>query len=243
MGQKVNPISNRLGVIRGWDSSWYGGNNYGDTLLEDSKIRKYLNVRLANSSVSRIVIERTLKLITITVCTSRPGLIIGKGGSQVDKLKEELKKITDKDVQINIYEVKRPELDAEIVASTIARQIEGKIAYRRAVKMAIASTMRSGAEGIKVQVSGRLNGAEIARSEMFKEGRTPLHTLRADIDYALVEAHTKVGVLGVKVWICRGDVYGKRDLAPQFTNNSKENRSQRGGRSGAGLSRKPKTNR
>lgn len=243
MGQKVNPISNRLGVIRGWDSNWYGGNNYGDTLLEDSKIRKYLNVRLANSSVSRIVIERTLKLITITVCTSRPGLIIGKGGSQVDKLKEELKKITDKDVQINIYEVKRPELDAEIVASTIARQIEGKIAYRRAVKMAIASTMRSGAEGIKVQVSGRLNGAEIARSEMFKEGRTPLHTLRADIDYALVEAHTKVGVLGVKVWICRGDVYGKRDLAPQFTNNSKENRSQRGGRSGAGLSRKPKPNR
>ena len=243
MGQKVNPISNRLGVIRGWDSNWYGGNNYGDTLLEDSKIRKYLNVRLANSSVSRIVIERTLKLITITVCTSRPGLIIGKGGSQVDKLKEELKKITDKDVQINIYEVKRPELDAEIVASTIARQIEGKIAYRRAVKMAIASTMRSGAEGIKVQVSGRLNGAEIARSEMFKEGRTPLHTLRADIDYALVEAHTKVGVLGVKVWICRGDVYGKRDLAPQFTNNSKENRSQRGGRSGAGLSRKPKTTR
>lgn len=243
MGQKVNPISNRLGVIRGWDSNWYGGNNYGDTLLEDSKIRKYLNVRLANSSVSRIVIERTLKLITITVCTSRPGLIIGKGGSQVDKLKEELKKITDKDVQINIYEVKCPELDAEIVASTIARQIEGKIAYRRAVKMAIASTMRSGAEGIKVQVSGRLNGAEIARSEMFKEGRTPLHTLRADIDYALVEAHTKVGVLGVKVWICRGDVYGKRDLAPQFTNNSKENRSQRGGRSGAGLSRKPKTNR
>ena len=243
MGQKVNPISNRLGVIRGWDSNWYGGNNYGDTLLEDSKVRKYLNVRLANSSVSRIVIERTLKLITITVCTSRPGLIIGKGGSQVDKLKEELKKITDKDVQINIYEVKRPELDAEIVASTIARQIEGKIAYRRAVKMAIASTMRSGAEGIKVQVSGRLNGAEIARSEMFKEGRTPLHTLRADIDYALVEAHTKVGVLGVKVWICRGDVYGKRDLAPQFTNNSKENRSQRGGRSGAGLSRKPKTNR
>ena len=243
MGQKVNPISNRLGVIRGWDSNWYGGNNYGDTLLEDSKIRKYLNVRLANSSVSRIVIERTLKLITITVCTSRPGLIIGKGGSQVDKLKEELKKITDKDVQINIYEVKRPELDAEIVASTIARQIEGKIAYRRAVKMAIASTMRSGAEGIKVQVSGRLNGAEIGRSEMFKEGRTPLHTLRADIDYALVEAHTKVGVLGVKVWICRGDVYGKRDLAPQFTNNSKENRSQRGGRSGAGLSRKPKTNR
>lgn len=178
MGQKVNPISNRLGVIRGWDSNWYGGNKYGDTLLEDSKLRKYLNVRLAKSSVSRIVIERTLKLITITVCTSRPGLIIGKGGSEVEKLKEELKKITDKDVQINIFEVKRPELDAQIVASTVARQIEGKIAYRRAVKMAIAGSMRSGAEGIKVQVSGRLNGAEMARSEMFKEGRTPLHTLQ-----------------------------------------------------------------
>lgn len=217
MGQKVNPISNRLGVIRGWDSNWYGGKKYGDTLLEDSKLRKYLNVRLAKSSVSRIVIERTLKLITITVCTSRPGLIIGKGGTEVEKLKEELKKITDKDVQINIFEVKRPELDAQIVASTIARQIEGKIAYRRAIKMAIAATMRAGAEGIKVQVAGRLNGAEMARSEMLKEGRTPLHTLRADIDYALVEAHTKVGVIGVKVWICRGEVYGKRDLAPSFT--------------------------
>lgn len=230
MGQKVNPISNRLGVIRGWDSNWYGGKKYGDTILEDSKLRNYLNVRLAKCSVSRIVIERTLKLITITVCTSRPGLIIGKGGSEVDKLKEELKKITDKDVQINIFEVKRPELDAQIVASTIARQIEGKIAYRRAVKMAVAATMRSGAEGIKVQVSGRLNGAEMARSEMFKEGRTPLHTLRADIDYALVEAHTKVGVVGVKVWICRGEVYGKRDLAPNFTNTGKEGRPQGGDR-------------
>ena len=245
MGQKVNPISNRLGIIRGWDSNWYGGKKYGDTILEDSKLRKYLNVRLAKMSVSRIVIERTLKLITITVCTSRPGLIIGKGGSEVDKLKEEIKKITDKDVQINIFEVKRPELDAEIVASTIARQIEGKIAYRRAVKMAIASTMRSGAEGIKVQISGRLNGAEIARSEMFKEGRTPLHTLRADIDYALVEAHTKVGVIGVKVWICRGEVYGKRDLAPNFTNPAKETRSNgncEGGNRRGGF-RRPKNNR
>ena len=224
MGQKVNPISNRLGVIRGWDSNWYGGDNYGDTLLEDSKIRKYLNARLAKASVSRIVIERTLKLVTITVCTSRPGLIIGKGGQEVDKLKEELKAITDKDVQINIYEVKRPELDAQIVANNIARQIEGKIAYRRAVKMAIASTMRIGAEGIKVQVSGRLNGAEMARSEMFKEGRTPLHTFRADIDYYHAEALTKVGLIGIKVWICRGEVYGKRDLAPQFTNAKENNR-------------------
>ena len=224
MGQKVNPISNRLGIIRGWDSNWYGGKKYGDSLLEDSKIRKYLDARLSKASVSRIVIERTLKLITITVCTSRPGLIIGKGGQEVDKLKEELKKITDKDVQINIHEVKRPELDAQIVASNVARQIEGKIAYRRAVKMAIASTMRAGAEGIKIQVSGRLNGAEMARSEMFKEGRTPLHTLRADIDYALVEALTKVGIIGVKVWICRGEVYGKRDLAPAFASATKESR-------------------
>ena len=155
-------------------------------------------------------------MITITVCTSRPGIIIGKGGQEVDKLKEELKKITDKEVQINIFEVKRPELDAVIVANNIARQLEGKIAYRRAIKMAIASTMRMGAEGIKVQVSGRLNGAEMARSEMYKEGRTPLHTFRADIDYALAEALTKVGLIGVKVWICRGEVYGKRDLAPSF---------------------------
>ena len=243
MGQKVNPISNRLGVIRGWDSNWYGGKKYGETILEDSKLRQYLNVRLAKCSVSRIVIERTLKLITITICTSRPGLIIGKGGQEVEKLKEELKKITDKDVQINIFEVKRPELDAQIVASTIARQIEGKIAYRRAVKMAVAATMRAGAEGIKVQVSGRLNGAEIARSEMFKEGRTPLHTLRADIDYALVEAHTKVGVLGVKVWICRGEVYGKRDLAPQFTAAKQEGRREGAPARRGGFRRGAKTNR
>ncbi len=245
MGQKVNPISNRLGVIRGWDSNWYGGKKYGDTILEDSKLRNYLNVRLAKFSVSRIVIERTLKLITITVCTSRPGLIIGKGGQEVNKLKEELKKITDKDVQINIFEVKLPELDAQIVAASIARQIEGKIAYRRAVKMAIQSSMRAGAEGIKVQVSGRLNGAEIARSEMFKEGRTPLHTLRADIDYALVEAHTKVGVIGVKVWICRGEVYGKRDLAPNFTAAGKDQRqgapAGRDGQGRRGGFRKPRS--
>ena len=222
MGQKVNPISNRLGVIRGWDSNWYGGKKYGETLLEDSKIRKYLRTRLAKASVSRIIIERTLKMVTVTICTSRPGVIIGKGGQEVDTLKEELKKLTDNDVQINIYEIKRPELDAEIVASNLARQIEGKMAYRRAVKMAIASTMRMGAEGIKVQVSGRLNGAEIARSEMFKEGRTPLHTLRADIDYALVEAHTKVGVLGIKVWICRGEIYGKKELTPSYAIGVKE---------------------
>lgn len=217
MGQKVNPISNRLGIIRGWESNWYGGSNYGDTLLEDSKLRRYLNARLAKASVSRIIIERTLKLITITICTSRPGIIIGKGGQEIDKLKEELHKITDKDVQINIFEVKRPDLDANIVGQSIARQIEGKIAYRRAAKMAIQNAMRMGAEGIKVQVSGRLNGAEMARKEMFKEGRTPLHTFRADIDYCQTTALTKVGLIGIKVWICRGEVYGKKDLAPNFT--------------------------
>ena len=216
MGQKVNPISNRLGIIRGWESNWFGGKNFGDNLVEDRKIRTYLNKRLEKASVSRIVIERTLKLVTITICTARPGIVIGKGGQDVDKLKEELKNLFKKEIQINIFEVKKPELDANIVGNNIARQVEGKIAYRRAIKMAIASTMRMGAEGIKVQVSGRLNGAEMARSEMYKEGRTPLHTFRADIDYALAEALTKVGLIGVKVWICRGEVYGKRDLAPSF---------------------------
>ena len=230
MGQKINPIANRLGIVRGWDSNWFGGKNYGDTILEDTQIRKYLNARLAEASISRIVIERTLKLVTVTVCTARPGFIIGKGGQEVDKLKEELKKITKKDVQINIFEVKRPELDATIVATKIARQLEGKVAYRRAVKMAIASTMRMGAEGIKIQLSGRLNGAEMARSEMYKEGRTPLHTLRADIDYCHVGALTKVGVIGVKVWICRGEVYGKKDLAPNFTQKQENNRGERNGR-------------
>ncbi len=214
MGQKVNPISNRLGFIRGWDSNWYGGNDYGEKLLEDHKIREYLNARLAKASISRIVIERTLKLVTITVHTSRPGIIIGKGGQEVDKLKEELKKLTNKEVQINIFEIRRPELDAKIVANNVARQIEGQVAYRRAVKMAIASTMRMGAEGIKIQVSGRLSGAEMARSEMYKDGRTPLHTLRADIDYALGEALTKTGLIGIKVWIYKGMVYGNRDLSP-----------------------------
>ena len=244
MGQKVNPISNRLGVIRGWDSNWFGGKKYGDTLLEDSKIRKYLRTRLAKASVSKIIIERTLKMVTVTVCTSRPGMIIGKGGKDVDALKEELKKITDKDVQINIYEIKRPELDAEIVATNIARQIEGKVAYRRAVKMAIASTMRMGAEGIKVQVSGRLNGAEMARSEMFKEGRTPLHTLRADIDYALVEALTKVGIIGIKVWICRGEIYGKKELTPSYAIGQKESgRPSREERRRGGFRNKKNNNR
>jgi small subunit ribosomal protein S3 len=241
MGQKTNPIANRLGIIRGWDSNWFGGNEYGEKLVEDYKIRNYLNARLAKASVSKIIIERTLKLITITVHTSRPGIIIGKGGQEVDKLKEELKKITSKEVQINIFEIKRPELDAQIVGSNIARQIEGKIAYRRAVKMSIASTMRMGAEGIKVQVSGRLNGAEMARSEMYKDGRTPLHTLRADIDYALAEALTKTGLVGVKVWICKGEVYGKRDLSPNVgMKNASGGNARSGGNAPKGGNRRKK---
>lgn len=214
MGQKTNPIGNRLGIIRGWESNWYGGNDYGDKLAEDDKIRKYIHARLSKASVSRVIIERTLKLVTVTITTARPGIIIGKGGQEVDKLKEELKKITDKEVQINIHEIKRPELDAFLVAASIARQIESRISYRRAIKMAIAATMRMNAEGIKVQISGRLNGAEMARSESYKEGRIPLSTFRADIDYALVEAHTSYGRMGVKVWIMKGEVYGKRELSP-----------------------------
>ena len=243
MGQKVNPISNRLGIIRGWDSNWFGGKNFGDNLVEDQKIRKYLNERLAKASVSKIVIERTLKLVTITVCTARPGIVIGKGGQDVDKLKEELKKLSNKEIQINIYEVKKPDLDATIVGNNIARQVEGKIAYRRAIKQAIQNAMRAGAEGIKVQITGRLNGAEMARKEMYKEGRTPLHTFRADVDYCQTEALTKVGILGIKVWICRGEVYGKVDLAPNFSQEKQGGRQGNGGRQGRGGRKRNNNNR
>lgn len=229
MGQKANPIANRLGIIKGWDSNWYGGRNYGDKLAEDDKIRQYLMARLVKASISKIIIERTLKLITVTVNTSRPGIIIGKGGKEVDKLKEELKKLTKKDVQINIFEIKRPELDAKLVADSVARQIEGRISFRRAAKMAVASTMRMGAEGVKVMVSGRLGGAEMARTEFYKEGRIPLHTFRADIDYALSEAHTTYGRIGVKVWICKGEIYGKRDLSPNIVSNKPAPKQARGG--------------
>lgn len=232
MGQKVNPISNRLGIVRGWDSNWYGGKDFSEKLVEDAKIREYLNARLAKASISRILIERTLKLVTVTIATARPGIIIGKGGQEVDKLKEELKKLTGKEVQINIFEVKRPELDAVIVSNNIARQLEGRISYRRAIKTAIASTMRMGAEGIKIQVSGRVGGAEMARSETYKDGRIPLHTFRADVDYNLAEALTKVGILGVKVWICTGEVYGKRDLFEMPGSSASGQGGERGGRGG-----------
>ena len=233
MGQKTNPISNRIGITRGWDSNWCGG-NYAEKIKEDYDIRKYLVSRLAKASLSKIVIERTLKLITVTIHAARPGVIIGREGKEVESLKEELKKITSKEVQINIFEVKKPEVDARIVADSIARQIEGRVSYRRAIKMAIATAMRMRAEGLKVQISGRVGGAEMARNEMIKEGRTPLHTFRADIDYALAEAHTKVGVLGIKVWICNGEVYGKKDLSPNAgiaAQQAAQNQS-RGGRGG-----------
>ena len=231
MGQKTNPIGNRLGIIRGWESNWYGGKSFGNMIAEDDKIRKYIFTRLSKASVSRVIIERTLKLVIITITTARPGIIIGKAGQEVDKLKEELKKISGKDIQLNIVEIKRPELEAQLVASSIARQIENRISYRRAIKMAIAATMRMNAEGIKVQISGRLNGAEMARSESYKEGRIPLSTFRADIDYALVEAHTTYGRIGVKVWIMKGEVYGKRELSPlvglSLVSNKNKNKQRR----------------
>ena len=232
MGQKTNPIGNRLGIIRGWESSWFGGNNFADKVVEDEKIRKYLRARIHKGGISHIIIERTLKRITVTIHTSRPGIIIGKGGSEVDRIREELKKLTGQDTQINIVEIRKPELDAYIVAESIAKQIESRINYRRAIKMSIQSTIRAGAEGIKVRISGRLNGAEMARSEEYKEGRTPLHTFRANIDYALVEALTVYGKIGIKVWICKGEILGKPDLSPN-TGGGKDNKGdRRGGRGG-----------
>ncbi len=226
MGQKTNPIGNRLGIIRGWDSNWYATKDYAKNVVEDQKIRKYLSARIAKGGIARIIIERSIKRITVTIHTSRPGIIIGRGGQEVDQIKEELKKITGQDIQINIVEVRKPDLDANIVAESIAKQLEGRVNFRRAVKMAIQQTMRAGAEGIKVRISGRLNGAEMARTEEYKDGRTPLHTFRADIDYALKEALTIYGLIGVKVWICRGEVLGKRDLSPNFGVQSKGGKNQ-----------------
>jgi small subunit ribosomal protein S3 len=238
MGQKTNPIGNRLGIIRGWESNWYGGHDYAEKVIQDEKIRIYLQARIEKGGIAHMVIERTLKRVTVTIQTSRPGIIIGKGGQEVDRIREELKKLTKMEVQINIMEIRKPELDANIVAESIAKQIEARINYRRAIKMAIQSTMRSGAEGIKVRISGRLNGAEMARSEEYKDGRTPLHTFRADIDYSLREAQTVFGKIGIKCWICKGEVYGKRELtlnagADQAT-KTRGGRNERGGFDRAG---------
>ncbi len=231
MGQKTNPIGNRLGIIRGWDSNWFGGKDYASKVVEDERIREYLSARVQKGGIARVIIERTLKRITVTVHTSRPGIIIGKGGAEVDRIKEELKKLTGTDVQNNIVEIRKPELDAAIVGESVAKQLEARINYRRAIKMAIQSTMRAGAQGIKVRISGRLNGADMARSEEYKDGRIPLHTFRADIDYALIEAQTVYGKIGVKVWICRGEVLGKRDLSPNVGVDKRGSKGRkRGGR-------------
>lgn len=234
MGQKTNPIGARLGIIRGWESNWYGNKkDFSTKLIEDNKIRTYLNARINKGGISKIVIERTLNKLIVTIHTSKPGIIIGKGGNEVDRIKEELKKLTGKDdVQINILEIRRPELDAMIVGDTIARQIENRINYKRAIKMAIASALRMGAEGIKIKVSGRLGGAEIARTEEIKQGRTPLHTLRMDIDYANVFALTVYGKIGIKVWICKGEVLGKRDLNPNFVGGKSDVSDRRDRREG-----------
>jgi len=231
MGQKTNPIGNRLGIIRGWDSSWFGGNDFAEKVVEDQKIRQFLIASIEKGAVARVVIERTRKRVTVTIHTSRPGIIIGKGGQEVDALREKLKKMTDKDVQINIHEVQKPELNATIVGETIAKQIEARINYRKAIKTAIQSTMRI-AEGIKIRISGRLNGADMAREEEFKEGRSPLHTFRADIDYAVAEAQTVYGKLGIKIWICRGEILKKVDFSDltgnsNYKDNNQGNREQR----------------
>jgi len=234
LGQKTHPTGLRLGIIKGWESNWFGGKNFADKLIEDEKIRAYLNARIPRGGISRIIIERTLRKITITVHTSRPGIVIGKGGKEVDKLREEIKKVTNKDVQINIFEIKRPELDATLVGQQVAQQLEGRVSFRRAMKSALAATMRAGAEGVKIMCSGRLGGAEMARTEQYKQGRIPLQTLRADIDYALVEAKTIYGVIGVKVWIFKKEIFGKVDLSP----NIKSDRKRGGGNSGGNNKRR-----
>jgi small subunit ribosomal protein S3 len=206
LGQKVNPIGLRLGIIRSWDSNWYDERSFAGKLTEDQTIRKYVRNRLKKAGISRILIERTPKRVVITINTSRPGIVIGRSGKEISQLEEELKKITNTDVKIMINEIKRPELDAFLVAENIAQQLEGRIAFRRAMKNGITAAMRMGAEGVRVMTSGRLGGAEMARREQYKEGRIPLHTLRADIDYATATARTVYGAIGVKVWICKGEV-------------------------------------
>ncbi|TVQ00488.1 MAG: 30S ribosomal protein S3 [Balneolaceae bacterium] len=216
MGQKTNPTGFRLGIIKGWDSNWYSEDNEATILLEDTRLREYLQARLRNGGLSKVIIERTPKRVLLTLNTSRPGVIIGKGGEQIELLREELKKITNKEVQINVSEIKRPEMDASLVAQNIAQQLEARVSFRRAMKTAISSTMRMGAKGIKIKCAGRLGGAEMARTEQYKEGRIPLHTLRADIDYAQATANTIYGAIGVTVWIFKGEIIGDVDLAPNI---------------------------
>ena len=223
MGQKTNPVGFRLGVIRGWDSNWYTDGSFADKIVEDEEIRRYLDARLKRAGLSRTVIERTPKRVILTLHTSRPGVIIGRGGTEVEKLRAELQKITDKDIQININEIKRPEIDATLVAQNIAQQLEGRVSYRRAMKMALSAAMRSGAQGIRIRLGGRLGGAEMGRVEQYLEGRVPLHTMRADIDYAEATAFTVQGTSGVKVWIFHGEVIGKPDLSPNAAMQRQQN--------------------
>jgi small subunit ribosomal protein S3 len=206
LGQKVHPVGFRLGILRSWDSNWYDDKDFAGKLQEDAKVRHYVHNRLKKAGISRILIDRTPKKAVITIHTSRPGIVIGRSGKEITQLEEELKQITNKEVKILIHEIKRPELDSYLLAENIAGQLEGRMSFRRAMKMAITSAMRMGAEGVRVMCGGRLGGAEIARSEQYKEGRIPLHTLRADIDYAQATAMTIYGTIGVKVWICRGEV-------------------------------------
>jgi len=214
VGQKTNPVGFRLGVIRGWDSNWYTDGSFADKLVEDEEIRRYLHTRLKRAGLSRVVIERTPRRVILTLHTSRPGVVIGRGGAEVEKLREELRKLTDKDIQININEIKRPELDASLVAQNVAQQLEGRVSFRRAMKQAMGAAMRMGAEGVRIKLAGRLGGAEMSRTEQYMEGRVPLHTLRADIDYAEATAYTIYGTSGVKVWIFHGEIIGKPDLSP-----------------------------
>ena len=243
MGQKTHPVGLRLGIIKGWESNWFGGNDYSDKLLEDEQIRHYIKARIPGGGISRMLIERTLKRLIITIQTARPGIVIGKGGSEVDKLKEELKKLTQKDVQINIFEIKRPELDAKLIGENIGQQLRARISFRRAMKSAIAAGMRMGAEGIKVQASGCLGGAEMSRTEMYKEGRIPLQTLRADIDYALSVANTTAGLIGIKVWVFKGEVYGKVDLSPEALHSQNQRGGGRRGGGGGGNDRNDRNDR
>ncbi|MDZ7374944.1 MAG: 30S ribosomal protein S3 [candidate division KSB1 bacterium] len=213
MGQKTNPIGLRLGIIKTWESNWFDERHFADKLEEDLRLRNYIRKRLPRAGISRIEIERKTQRAIITIHTARPGIVIGRRGAEVDKLKEELQRVTKaKDVQVNVIEIKRPELDAYLVAETIAQQLEAKVSFRRAMKRAIVAAMRMGAEGIRIMVSGRLSGAEMARTEQYKEGRIPLHTLRADIDFARAIARTTYGTIGVKVWICKGEVIGTPPL-------------------------------
>ncbi len=242
MGQKTHPIGFRLGVIRTWNSRWYASDrNYADLVHEDLLIKKYINRRLDNAGIARVVISRAPKKVTVDIHTSRPGIVIGRKGSEVDKLREELRLLTSKDIMLNIIEVRRAELDAQLVADSIARQLEGRVSFRRAMKKAISSTMRMGAAGIKIQCGGRLGGAEIARVEKYRDGQVPLHTLRSDIDYATSTAATTYGTIGVKVWICRGEVmetgnfYAEDEKAEaDAAAGAPEAPRRRGGRGGGG---------